>query len=1102
MLGNLMKYLIKNQTIILISTILVIVALIPIYTPSLVTAELNQEPTALRMALAPAANSHTIGNPLSDGPFKDQHNPSVFINKSDTYINKGETAVSIQIDTFNFYASKNGNPVTPVVVRIDGRDEFTILAIGATQTSYNIGNNSVPFDTLTPVITLNPGEKIATGFLDSDADGNGWGLSGNPIPAGGNGSYGNGAQDTILDQDEVWALSPNPLIDSSSGHVAGRDTPSVVEGQNIKTTNQGKALNEHQLLRSYSFSISFSSNDIFKGATLYTLADFGGSSVEFSDGHHDLADTSIGANTASSLVVEDGYVAYLCTGTTIRPLSCTMFPPGNHGTFDGALDNAAGLIQVDQNDPGRHGRWGDVVPMSQTAIATAQMPDGTVLFWQGGGNQSVFDKEILRIDPTTLQVTNSGQPGNHDTFCPGPALLPNGDLMLAGGGAGTEKASSVFEWGSETWERKEDMEGGHYYGTSVTLADGQVFHALGSAIADNNVTQQFENPEIWNGVSWSTLTGLNLSPLHANNGFYNSNYYPYLHLMPNSNLFHSGGVPTMHEINPNQQEIFSLGIRAGDDGYRHWGNSIMIDEGILFLSGGRSDIQESVNTTVLIDFNDELNITSEYAAPMTYDRAFHNMVQLPTGDVFVSGGNSNGRIFKDHGTVYATELWDGETDSWTEMADMTVPRNYHSTSFLLPDGRIWQAGGECNHCPSWDHHKNLQFYSPPYLFDENGDLADRPEITQAPTGENGIIASQTFSVTVEGSGATNITNFNIIKLSSTTHQMNTDVRRLSLDYTHMGNGTYEIQAHDNINVMTPGYWMLFAINDSGVPSEAAIVHVSTQPGTVNPVPKPKPVTIGNPSSLLHGSDGWNSNIVINESDTFTNDTGAELVLSLVDFSFYAAKTGGPVTPFVVKVNGDDDFTVKAIGTSRIPSETGPQKYPFSDTLSNITLAPNEAIAIGFLDALANGTSVGAETSIIARNTHGGTDEIYYAGSANGKIAELVVGQAPILHTTTSNVTPRDYSFAISIIEFDPSTPTPTPTFTPIATATPTSTAVPSSTPIATATGTVAPTETPSPTSAATDTPQPPASTPTPPIPTPSATPAAQSSIYLPIVTGP
>ncbi|MEM8856890.1 MAG: galactose oxidase early set domain-containing protein, partial [Chloroflexota bacterium] len=942
----------------------------------------------------------------------------------------------------------------------------------------------------------------------------GWGVGGNPVPAGTNGLIAFGANNDTsgipfaLDQDEVWMLSPSPLIEFGSGYDANADTPTAAVGEKILDTNAGKTLGEYnQNLRSYSFQIGFSGDDIFAGATLYAEDDLdtNGASEHFADGIHDLSKTTIGANAASSIKVEPGFVAYLCNGSMDLPEECTLYAPGSYNDL-GTMDDSAIYIKVDQNDPTRHGRWGDVFAMSQRAIAAAQLPDKKIMFWEG--EDGVGDgKPILIFDPDTMQeVANFGAPMNHDTFCPGPALLTDGDLILAGGGSGTENASSVFDWQSTTWNREENMDAGHYYGTTVALADGRAFHALGSTTQANNSTDQSNIPEIWTGTGWEALTEIDVSALHASNGYYNSNYYPFLHLMPTSNLFHSGGVPNMHEINPNAMEIHDQGIRAGDDVYRHWGNAIMVDEGILFISGGRTEMAESMRSTVLIDINDDLNIQSSYKADMHYDRAFHNMVQLPTGDIFVSGGNSSGKIFQDYATVYASEMYNRTSDSWSLMAPHSTPRNYHSTSLLLADGRVWQAGGDCGHCvPSggsagFNHHYNGQFYSPPYLFDENGDPADRPKIETYPDDFNEVKASQSFNVTLSGSGADSIANFNIIRMSSTTHQMNTDVRRLSLDFTNNSNGSYTIDAHDNINVMTPGYWMLFAVNQDGVPSEAAIIHVSTDLGNDNPSPSPKPVVLGNGSTGLGGIDGFSSNLIINLTDIYTNQSGSAEDWYLTDFKFYAGDTGGPVTPFIVTINGSEDYTVKAIGTSRTPATIGAQSFSFEEgTNRKITIASNETIAIGFIDANADGTPSGNDAkSIIARNSSGSAnDDIYYVGHSNANlIVTFEEGQAPVFIDTQyigTQFGPRDYAFSISMVdsEPDPATPTPEPTNTPTSTPPPGSTSTP--------TPTV--TNTPPPGSTATFTPTPTVTMGTPmPTETPDPTGGGDEKIYLPLVT--
>jgi Domain of unknown function (DUF1929) len=47
---------------------------------------------------------------------------------------------------------------------------------------------------------------------------------------------------------------------------------------------------------------------------------------------------------------------------------------------------------------------------------------------------------------------------------------------------------------------------------------------------------------------------------------------------------------------------------------------------------------------------------------------------------------------------------------------------------------------------------------------------------------------------------------------------------LTLDYTQSGQ-TLTIQVPYDTSQIIPGFWMIFAWNDQGVPSEAAMIHV-------------------------------------------------------------------------------------------------------------------------------------------------------------------------------------------------------------------------------------------------------------------------------------
>ncbi len=88
-----------------------------------------------------------------------------------------------------------------------------------------------------------------------------------------------------------------------------------------------------------------------------------------------------------------------------------------------------------------------------------------------------------------------------------------------------------------------------------------------------------------------------------------------------------------------------------------------------------------------------IDMTQNYAgipswsprAPMQIGRKDANVVILADGTILVVGGKSN----SDGSLVLIPELYNPATDTWTQLAPMTVPREYHSAALLLMDGTVF-----------------------------------------------------------------------------------------------------------------------------------------------------------------------------------------------------------------------------------------------------------------------------------------------------------------------------------------------------------------------------------------------------------------------------
>lgn len=179
----------------------------------------------------------------------------------------------------------------------------------------------------------------------------------------------------------------------------------------------------------------------------------------------------------------------------------------------------------------------------------------------------------------------------------------------------------------------------------------------------------------------------------------------------------------------------------------------------------------------------------------------------------------------------------------------------------------------------------------------------------------------------------------------------------------------------------------------------------------------KPWRIGNEHSpgSSPAADTWASNMVINETDTFTNDTGALLNITIDRFLFHAAAASGtPLTPFVVRVNGDNNFTVVAVGNTVANYVTGPNNVPFAAAPVPLTLAPGETIAMGFLDANADGSG-GGGAGVIAFNTTAPADQIHYSGGGStSNSGSVTVGLAPSFGSSVFTGFGRNYFFSITL----------------------------------------------------------------------------------------
>jgi hypothetical protein len=455
----------------------------------------------------------------------------------------------------------------------------------------------------------------------------------------------------------------------------------------------------------------------------------------------------------------------------------------------------------DWNEVAPPGRWSPVTPLPVVAIHTHLLPTGQVLFWDRVGSSYLWDPASGAIAPVTPST-----PG-YDTFCSGHSFLPDGRLLIVGGhndatghphadGVGVPFVS-VFNPFTNSWSRLPDMNAGRWYPTSTTLANGDVLVLSGTSAP--GVLDTLPQVLMSDGT-WRSLTNAqDAVPLGVD-------LYPRMFLTPDGRVFKAGPDQDTWFLNTSGLGAWTPGPRSLF-GLRTYGSAVMYEPGKILIAGGGDP---PTATAEVIDLNAP-NPSWRSVAPMAFPRRQHNATLLPDGKVLVTGGSSGPGFSNEANPVLPAEVWDPATERWTTLAAEQVPRLYHSTALLLPDGRVLSAGGG----EPGTNHPDGEVFSPPYLLQ-----GPRPTISSAPATAS---YGQTFSLATPD--AAGIAKVSLIRLASVTHAFDENQRYLSLGFTRTATGL-NVAAPANPNLAPPGHYMLFLLNGNGVPSVARIIQLA------------------------------------------------------------------------------------------------------------------------------------------------------------------------------------------------------------------------------------------------------------------------------------
>ncbi|MFI6205258.1 galactose oxidase-like domain-containing protein [Streptomyces sp. NPDC051041] len=375
-----------------------------------------------------------------------------------------------------------------------------------------------------------------------------------------------------------------------------------------------------------------------------------------------------------------------------------------------------------------------------------------------------------------------------------------------------------FDPVAEKYIKVDPMNEARWYPTLTTLSDGRILSVSGLDDIGQLVPGKNEIFDPKTG-KWTYTGKVRQFPT-----------YPALFLMQNGKIFYSGSNagygpddvgrdPGVWDVETN---AFTKIPGLSDAELMETSNTVLLppaqDEKYMVIGGGgvgESKLSSAKTRIVDLKADDPRFVDGPSLEKGT---RYPQASILPDDSVLVSGGSEDYRGRSDSNILQA-RIYDTEKNAFRRVADPLVGRNYHSGSILLPDGRVMFFGSDslfsdkANTKPG-KFEQRIEIYTPPYLYGK-----DRPELSGGPK-----TVARGGSATFTSRQAASIEKVRLIRPSASTHVTDVDQRSIALDFEASGD-KLTVTVPKNRNLVQSGWYMLFATDADGVPSEAQWVKV-------------------------------------------------------------------------------------------------------------------------------------------------------------------------------------------------------------------------------------------------------------------------------------
>ncbi|KAM7276345.1 hypothetical protein ACFE04_018211 [Oxalis oulophora] len=484
-------------------------------------------------------------------------------------------------------------------------------------------------------------------------------------------------------------------------------------------------------------------------------------------------------------------------------------------------------------------------------ISRIKLPKGVPCRHIGPGNDDCwshavfFDIETGKKTPLKL---------DSDTWCSSGALDVNGNLVGTGGdrnGSWTVRfldANVKANWREYVFTLKD----ARWYATTVTLSDGRFVIFGGRDV----FTYEFIPPE-----GQKSPKSFPLQLLKDTRDSVENNLYPFVFMSTDGNLFIFANDRSILFDAAHNKVIKQFPVLAGGArSYPATGNAVLlpirikgaklqkgvIPAEVMVCGGSTHDAFFLAETKkqfapALADCN-RLRITEDNPQwekeDMPSPRVMGDMIILPDGSVVILNGAKKGSAGwgdADEPNYEAVLYTPGNLpgNRFKTLAASKIPRMYHSSAVLLPDGKVLVAGSNSNngylYKVKYPTELRVEKFWPPYL-DPALDKK-RPEIVPAQTATK-LRYDMVFGVRIKlnvDSLTKNLMKVTMYPPAFCTHGVTMDQRLVILgvkDVKKNDDGTYDLMVRSppSSKVGPQGYYMLFAVYQ-GIPGKSIWVQI-------------------------------------------------------------------------------------------------------------------------------------------------------------------------------------------------------------------------------------------------------------------------------------